>query len=116
MNHNNGTGRLAAQLEQAALNRFMSEAWVGEVNYSSRDYVRWVQHSLNKILGLRLAEDGVLGSQTRQAIRTFQLHYGLKADGLVGPQTERALTAAGAGQPRPAIPAPQTQTPLRRDS
>ena len=44
--------------------------WEGEVNRSSRDYIKWVQLALNQIMGLRLAVDGDLGAQTRSAIRS----------------------------------------------
>lgn len=67
-----------------------------EVSRSSREYLRWIQESLNKILGLRLAADGIMGTQTRSAIRSFQQRHSLMADGIVGAQTERALIAAGA--------------------
>jgi len=63
------------------------------------EYIRWVQRSLNAILGLRLAEDGISGAQTRSAIRSFQQRKGLTADGIMGPQTEKALIAAGASAP-----------------
>lgn len=99
------------------------EVWQGEINRSSPDYIRWVQQSLNQILGLRLAVDGDLGSQTRSAIRSFQQRQGLKVDGIVGSQTESALVAAGASPPlggtvapipakRPAHP--NVNTPLPR--
>ena len=65
----------------------------------SPDYIRWVQRSLNRLIGSRLAVDGVIGRQTRDAVRAFQGRRGLPADGVVGPATERALIAAGAGQP-----------------
>lgn len=65
----------------------------------SRDYIRWVQHSLNRIMGLRLVEDGVLGPKTRNAIRAFQRRKRLRVDGTVGSHTERALLAAGAVPP-----------------
>lgn len=74
-----------------------AEVWESEVNRSSSDYVRWVQESLNRILGLQLAVDGDAGVKTRSAIRSFQTQRGLVADGLVGSKTEAALLAAGAG-------------------
>ncbi len=85
--------------------------WQGEVNRSSRDYLRWVQHSLNQIMGLRLAEDGIAGSATRSAIRSFQQKQSLTADGSVGPQTERALINAGAGNPPSGVPTPGPVSP-----
>jgi hypothetical protein len=68
-----------------------------EIGQGQRDYVRWVQLSLNRLLGLRLRVDGIMGPQTRSAVRSFQQKYGLRPDGIVGPQTKRALMAAGAG-------------------
>ena len=70
-----------------------------EINRSSRDYIKWVQTSLNRIIGARLVVDGISGSQTREAVQTFQRQKGLTADGIVGPITEGALIAAGASRP-----------------
>jgi peptidoglycan hydrolase-like protein with peptidoglycan-binding domain len=95
-------------------------AWEEEVNRNSRDYAMWVQSSLNKILGLRLAVDGLIGTQTRSAIRSFQQQKGLVPDGIVGPLTEQALIRAGASSPPssagtpayiPAAPLPVPPTP-----
>lgn len=78
---------------------FDDEAWESETNRNSLDYIRWVQQSLNRILGLRLKEDGVYGYQTRSAIRSFQQRRGLTADGIAGAKTEAALKAAlGSGK------------------
>jgi outer membrane protein OmpA-like peptidoglycan-associated protein len=69
----------------------------GEFETSSGDpTTRWVQAALGRILGLQLAEDGIMGPATRNAIRMFQTRQGLTADGIVGPRTKAALTAAGA--------------------
>lgn len=84
-----------------------------QVNRNSPGYIRWVQQSLNKIMGLRLAVDGINGPKTRSAIRDFQRKNGLTADGIAGYNTERALIAAGAGRPPLAATtprAPQTGT------
>ena len=56
--------------------------------------MRWVQSSVNALLGLRLPLDGIMGAETRRAIRAFQERQRLPADGVVGPDTERALIAA----------------------
>src|SRR5262245_15308562 len=45
-------------------------------------FVQWVQRSLNQILGLSLATNGVAGEQTRKAIKQFQSQNSLVADGL----------------------------------
>ena len=87
------------------------QEWESEVSRSSPAYIRWVQSSLNKILGLRLAVDGIIGPMTRSAIRTFQQRqYGLKVDGIVGPMTEQALIRSGASSPAP-LSAPQPVAP-----
>ena len=72
----------------------LEEEWQGEVNRSSPDYIRWVQRSLNQIMGVRLAVDGVIGPATRSAIRSFQQKQGLATDGVVGPKTKAALMVA----------------------
>jgi len=88
--------------------------WEGEVSRISPAYVRWVQQSLNRVLNLRLAEDGLMGTQTRSAVRSFQQRSGLQADGSVGPQTEKALVAAGAIPPPAAGATSPTPGPATR--
>lgn len=56
--------------------------------------IRWVQESLNRILGLRLPADGRMAIQTRSAIRSFQQKRGLKVDGFINPATGRAIHSA----------------------
>jgi len=56
--------------------------------------VRWVQNSLNSILNSRLPVDGVMGVESRIAVREFQKKQGLPVTGFVGPDTEQALVAA----------------------
>lgn len=77
----------------------MEGEWEGEVSRSSASYLRWVQQALNRIMGLRLAVDGLMGPATRSAIRSFQSQAGLTADGVVGPRTEAALRSRGAPTP-----------------
>lgn len=62
----------------------------------SRTYVKWVQRSLNSIMGAKLSVDGILGPMTRGSVKAFQRMAGLSVDGIVGPNTERALIQAGA--------------------
>lgn len=70
-----------------------------EISRSNAAYIKWVQQSLNKILGLNLAVDGISGPLTRSAVRTFQQRGKLVVDGIVGPKTEAALMRAGAAAP-----------------
>jgi hypothetical protein len=83
------------------------EAMPVNVSRTSKTYIKWVQESLNKILGLSLATDGNIGVNTRSAIRSFQSKNGLGVDGMVGLRTEAALKAAIAGQ----LANPQVITP-----
>ena len=56
--------------------------------------MRWVQDTLNRVLGLRLPVTGVMGPETRSAVRSFQKQKGLPVSGIVGPDTEKALLDA----------------------
>jgi hypothetical protein len=89
---------LAGELDELSAG-LMEGEWDGEVSRSSASYIRWVQQALNRIMGLRLAADGVMGPATRSAIRSFQSQAGLTADGVVGPRTEAALRSRGAPAP-----------------
>jgi outer membrane protein OmpA-like peptidoglycan-associated protein len=80
----------------------VGEPFAFEEEQSGLTGMRWVQDALNRILGLQLAVDGIVGPATRSAIRTFQQKQGLVVDGIVGPATEAALRAAlarGGGAP-----------------
>lgn len=69
------------------------------------EFVRWVQSSLNRVLGLRLPVTGIMNAATRSAVRSFQQRQGLPVDGIAGPDTERALIAARSGKsPQATIP------------
>jgi hypothetical protein len=78
----------------------LDPGWEGETNRRSPAYLRWVQQSLNKALGLRLVVDGKMGPHTRSAIRQFQKRKGLTVDGIVGRRTEAALKATSASASR----------------
>ena len=62
------------------------------------EYIRWVQSTLNRVLGMKLPLNGVLTAATRSAIRSFQERAKLPVTGIVGPDTERALIAGSSGQ------------------
>jgi peptidoglycan hydrolase-like protein with peptidoglycan-binding domain len=74
------------------------EPYPAEPVPAGSEYMRWVQSALNDVLGLRLPVHGVADPATRSAIRSFQQREGLPVDGVVGPDTERALIAARRGQ------------------
>lgn len=52
--------------------------------------IRWIQYELNRH-GATLVCDGVFGSKTTQAVKEFQKNHGLTVDGVVGTQTRNAL-------------------------
>ena len=64
---------------------------------STGDDVKKVQ----KKLGVQA--DGIFGSGTEKAVKTWQAEHGLKADGIVGPATWGSMfSAAPASKPAPA--------------
>jgi GH25 family lysozyme M1 (1,4-beta-N-acetylmuramidase) len=93
----------------------LSYEWEMEVSRNSGEYIRWVQRSLNQILGLHLAVDGIVGPQTRSAVRSFQQRQGLLVDGIVGPKTEAALSAL-VRQPPPGTTVSQDSVILGLDT
>ena len=61
-------GYFQLQVEPFEFDYEFEEEWEAPpANRASRDYVRWVQQSLNQILGLSLSTDGIMGAQTRSA-------------------------------------------------
>lgn len=61
---------------------------------SRGDSVSWVQSICNRLLGSSLDVDGQYGTNTVNAVKTFQRKYGLSADGIVGPQTRNKMIEA----------------------
>jgi len=61
---------------------------------SRGDDVRDLQALLTELGVYRGAIDGIYGSQTAAAVRSFQQRHGLTPDGVVGPNTRAALAAA----------------------
>jgi peptidoglycan hydrolase-like protein with peptidoglycan-binding domain len=66
--------------------------------------VKIVQQILNRVMGAHLQEDGQFGPATDGAVRLFQQRAGIGVDGVVGPQTWRALGIADKGATTPAAP------------
>ena len=59
------------------------------------DDVAELQHRLNGLGFDAGREDGILGHQTASALREFQRNVGLSVDGILGPETLRALGRVG---------------------
>ena len=60
--------------------------------------VQWVQSCLAQSVDPSVPQDGFLGPQTQQAIRTFQSQHQLPPTGVLDPTTTAALQAACSGQ------------------
>jgi murein L,D-transpeptidase YcbB/YkuD len=56
------------------------------------DDVKWLQRSLNTLLGTHLTVDGVYGPNTKEAVGDFQAANGLQVDGVAGPITRAKLS------------------------
>jgi hypothetical protein len=82
------------------------DGWARESLALSRDTIRWVQSTLNRVTGSGLAVDGVIGPRTRAAIMGFQRRERLAVDGIVGPMTMSALQRATGGTSSTPAPAP----------
>src|SRR6478672_7946735 len=64
------------------------------------DVVRRAQRALHRTPDLSVVVDGIFGAATEHAVRSFQKGAGLGADGIVGPQTWKALPD---GAPMPVL-------------
>ena len=76
--------------------------------------VAQLQTDLRIVQDPNLDVDGLFGSahsQTWNAVTAFQTAHGLKPDGMVGPDTKKALEAASPGSAVPPAPAPPTAVP-----
>lgn len=95
------------------------DAWAAplagwDVETAGDPNVRWLQATLNQLIGAGLAVDGIAGNATRNAVRTFQGRNGLTQDGIAGPLTVAAMRAALAGGPTLAAPPVCTGLPVRQ--
>src|SRR5215831_15257776 len=61
---------------------------------ASSEYVRWLQSTLNRVIGGTLPVDGIMSAAVRDAIRDFQQRNRLPVSGYVGPDTDAALRRA----------------------
>ncbi|MGA5700686.1 GH25 family lysozyme [Peterkaempfera bronchialis] len=86
-----------------------SAGWPTVQQGQSGRQVTTVQYLLNAH-GASLAVDGVFGSGTGSAVRSFQSSHGLAADGVVGPATWQALlVTVQQGSTGPAVSAVQAE-------
>lgn len=56
--------------------------------------VRAAQITLAADLGITLQPDGIFGPSTREAVKSFQIKYGLEPDGIIGPATQARFRVA----------------------
>ena len=74
--------------------QYVSDKHRGGFTPSNPDEIKFIQKSLNKILGANLAVDGHWGPGTEAQVRIFQEKFGLDVDGRVGPATMKQLKLA----------------------
>jgi len=77
------------------------------------DALRYYQRTLAALgydIGPRGA-DGVWGDMTRRAVRAYQQRKGLAVDGILGPDTQRALQVEPVRPAAPAVAQPAVQRP-----
>lgn len=73
---------------------YSSEPYPSEpaaIEAGGSEKIRWIQECLNYKSGLQLPVNGIAGRATRSAIRDFQRKQGVRVNGLIDPDTERAL-------------------------
>ncbi len=58
------------------------------------NYIKWVQTSLNKLMGCGLVIDGIIGPLTKSCLVRFQIMRQLSPDGIIGPQTDYEIKSA----------------------
>lgn len=61
---------------------------------SDNSYIKWVQSSLNQLMGCGLAVDGIMGPLTSGCVKRFQAMWGINTDGIVGPETDYYIRSA----------------------
>lgn len=60
-------------------------------NGSRGEGARWVQWMLNNAMAAGLSVDGIFGTKSVSALKTFQKRYGLAVDGICGPASRQKL-------------------------
>lgn len=80
---------------------------------SKGEDVKELQKNLNTVLGTRLTVDGDFGKNTENAVKQFQIKYGLKVDGIYGKNSRAAMAnALSAPKPNP-VSQPQAANKVR---
>src|SRR5262249_38481933 len=65
----------------------------GIVAHFDPNVTKWLQGSLNVVVGSSLVVDGLYGPRTIDAVKAFQTKAGITVDGLAGLVTQAALPA-----------------------
>lgn len=93
--HSGPRPRIYGQPQVIFAEPLQTQTHVGDTGQAfGTEHQRWIQDCLNRALGIRLPITGVMGPETRSAVRTFQQQQRLRASGIVGPDTEAALKTA----------------------
>lgn len=81
------TRRRQAEVAMFSDGRYPNGTGKSVAEDTNRDHIRAAQSALNDVLGTKLAEDGISGPKTREAVKQFQESQGLKATGKLDPDT-----------------------------
>ncbi|MEW2117076.1 peptidoglycan-binding domain-containing protein [Streptomyces sp. NPDC005474] len=96
---------LAAAAISGTANASTSAPYIGDGYRNTTSGVRCVQAIINNWYeswgpgSPRIAEDGLWGPQTKQALVQYQEAFSVRPDGVVGPQTGYALLTSDAYDP-----------------
>lgn len=71
--------------------------------------VLYLQNALNRE-GFSIGADGIYGSATQSAVRSYQRSCGLSVDGIAGPETLNALSTGSCFRPIQPAPTPSLPT------
>lgn len=79
--------------------------------------VKQLQKDLNKVLNLKLAEDGIFGQGTKDAVMKFQEKYKLAVDGYHGVSSKKKMkeVLADMNKPKPTPVKPKPATPIKEE-
>lgn len=79
--------------------------------------VKQLQKDLNKVLNLKLAEDGIFGQGTKDAVMKFQEKYKLAVDGYHGVSSKKKMkeVLADMNKPKPTPVKPKPTTSIKEE-
>jgi peptidoglycan hydrolase-like protein with peptidoglycan-binding domain len=89
-----GTVTMTTPTRPATTTRTTQPVTTASSEYQTSNYIKWVQETLNFLMGAGLMVDGLSGPKTREAVRAFQAAWGLDPTGEVNDATDYYLKSA----------------------